>query len=207
MNDRAEECDPPLLAATSAQARPRLQVAEILGPIAGTMIASAAAELGLTVSCQPGLGSDEIITVLSNRSLTLPTPLVCGHCVVCMMTRCPGGQVARCSSLLVRCCQETAGCLLSPSSGSTLSWSPVSTGPGPHPAYGRGTLLATTGRSPVLHCTALYCTVLHCTVISSHTGQRTAHVPTTHYTQLGLVPAPAPTLHTHNSNVNVSINH
>ena len=84
-----------------------------------------------------------------------------------------------CSSLLVRCCQETAGCLLSPSSGSTLSWSPVSTGPGPHPAYGRGTLLATTGRSPVLHCTALYCSVLYSTVISSHTGQRTAHVPTT----------------------------
>ena len=50
MNDRAEECDPPLLAATSAQARPRLQLAEILGPIAGHMIAPAAP--CLTVPCQ-----------------------------------------------------------------------------------------------------------------------------------------------------------
>ena len=89
MNDRAEECDPPLLTATSAQARPSLQLAEILSPIAGTMIASAAAELGLTVSCQTGLGADEIITVLSNRSLRLLTPLtgVCVDTVVCMMTR------------------------------------------------------------------------------------------------------------------------
>ena len=41
---------PPLLAATSAQARPRLQLAEILSPIAGHMIAPAAP--CLTVPCQ-----------------------------------------------------------------------------------------------------------------------------------------------------------
>ena len=144
--------------------------------------------------------AEEIITVLSSRSLRLLTPALglpgCGHCGLY-------DEGARWQhSSLVRCGQGTADCLLSPSSGSTLSRSPVSpvsTGPGPHPAYGRGTLLATTGRSPVLHCTALYSTVLHCTVISSHTGHRAAHVPT--HTQLGLVPAPAPTLHRHNSSI------
>ena len=158
MNDRAEECDPPLLAATSAQARPSLQVAEILSPIAGTMIPSAAAELGLTVSCQPGLGSDEIITVLSNRSLTLLTPLVCGHCVVCMMTRWPGDQV------LLPPCQVLPGdCRLPVVS---IQWlhsllvSSVHRSRSPPSLWPRHTA----GHHRTLPCTALYGTVLQCTV-------------------------------------------
>ena len=157
MNDRAEECDPPLLAATSAQARPRLQLAEILGPIAGTMIASAAAELGLTVSCQPGLGSDEIITVLSNQSLTLLTPLVCGHCVVCMMTRWPGAPpslsgVAR--RLQAACCLHPVAPL---SPGLQCPQVPVPTQP-------MAAAHCWPPQDAPLYCTVQHCTALHCTV-------------------------------------------
>ena len=177
MNDRAEECDPPLLAATSAQARPSLQVAEILGPIAGTMIASAAAELGLTVSCQPGLGSDEIITVLSNRSLTLLTALVCGHCVVCMMTRWPGDQV------LLPPCQVLPGdCRLPVVS---IQWlhsllvSSVHRSRSPPSLWPRHTA----GHHRTLPCTALYSTVQHCTALYSDLITHwAAHRTCPHYT-------------------------
>ena len=191
MNDRAEECDPPLLAATSAQARPRLQLAEILGPIAGHMIASAAAS---PVSHCP-VPAEEIITVLSSRSLTLLTPALglpgCGHC---------GRYDARCQVAALLAGQVWPGdCRLPVVSIQRLHSLQVSSVSSLHRSRSPPSLWPrhTAGHHRTLPCTALYSTVLHCTVISSHTGQRTAHVPT--HTQLGLVPAPAPTLHRHNS--------